>query len=540
MFTIRPQPAFVMCSCAARLMRNEPRRCTDMTVSQSSSDILNSRLSRRTPALFTSTTGGPSSAATRATAAETCAESATSTPTARAFPPFFSICATVSAQAPSSRSQTATAKPSRPSRTAVAAPMPRAAPVTMATLGPVASPCSVMPLPLSDLDVLGDDGLQDLARAAVDAADPRVGVEPRDRVLEDVSVAAVELQALVHDAALDLRAEQFAHGRVGGGELPLVQRLDAAVDQGARRLHLGGALGEDELGVLERRHGLAEDRALLHVLAGELHGGGRGGVGVGRDAEALLGEVVRQVLEAAALLAEQVLDGDADVGERQLGGVGAAQPDLLQLAADGVALALRVDREDRQARPAVLRRRRGGARHDQDAVGEAAAGDEGLGAVEDVVVAVAPRGGLHPGEVGAGAGLGHRDGGHHLAGHERRQPALLLLLRPVLQQVGQDEVDVHPIAAEAHPGAGALLGDHRLVLEAGLPGAAVLLGHLDAEHPELAELVVEVARRVAGLLPLLVDGGDLRLDERPDGLPERLMVLAEQGAPHAVPLSPLN
>ncbi len=61
-----------MCAWTARLIRNAPLRCTPSTVSQSSSVILKSRLSRITPALFTSTTGGPSSAATRSTAALTC------------------------------------------------------------------------------------------------------------------------------------------------------------------------------------------------------------------------------------------------------------------------------------------------------------------------------------------------------------------------------------------------------------------------------------------------------------------------------------
>ena len=62
-----------------------------MTRSQSASVILNSRLSRVTPALLTSTTGGPSSAAIRSTAACTCSASPTSAPTASARPPAASI-----------------------------------------------------------------------------------------------------------------------------------------------------------------------------------------------------------------------------------------------------------------------------------------------------------------------------------------------------------------------------------------------------------------------------------------------------------------
>ena len=59
--------------------------------------------------------------------------SLTSAPTASARPPAASIASTVPLPAASSRSRTATANPSCASRSAVAAPMPRAAPVTMAT-----------------------------------------------------------------------------------------------------------------------------------------------------------------------------------------------------------------------------------------------------------------------------------------------------------------------------------------------------------------------------------------------------------------------
>src|SRR3984957_17857323 len=123
-----------MCFCTARLIRKAPRRCTPSTVSQSSSLILNSRLSRITPALLTSTVGAPSSATTRSTAALTCSLLLTSAPTATARPPASAISFTVPAHAVSSRSRTATAIPSAASLRAVAAPMPRAEPVTIAIL----------------------------------------------------------------------------------------------------------------------------------------------------------------------------------------------------------------------------------------------------------------------------------------------------------------------------------------------------------------------------------------------------------------------
>src|SRR5699024_11324161 len=133
--TMRPQPSLVMYAWAALLIKNAPLRWTFMTVSQSSTDILNSRLSRRTPALLTRMAGGPRRSATVSTAAVTWSGSDTSQPTASAVPPSAVILSTTCWASASFRSSTATARPSRAKRSAVAAPMPWAAPVTIATRG---------------------------------------------------------------------------------------------------------------------------------------------------------------------------------------------------------------------------------------------------------------------------------------------------------------------------------------------------------------------------------------------------------------------
>ena len=91
---------------------------------------------------------------------------------------------------------------------------------------------------------------------------------------------------------------------------------------------------------------------------------------------------------------------------------------------------------------------------------------------------------------------------------------------------------MHPAAAQRHTGAGDLLVHDRLILERLLPGAAVLLGHLDAEHAQLAELVVELARRLPGVEPFVEDWDHLGLDERPQSLSERLVIVVEIRAAH--------
>ena len=109
--------------------------------------------------------------------------------------------------------------------------------------------------------------------------------------------------------------------------------------------------------------------------------------------------------------------GHAHVVEEQLGGVLAVEADLLEVAATFEAGHAALD--DEQRHPAVALRRVGLGGDDHQ-VGVDAVGDERLRPVQDVLVAVADRGGGDAGEVGAGAGLGHRDGGDQLAGRRCR------------------------------------------------------------------------------------------------------------------------
>src|SRR5436189_146955 len=141
-----------MCFWAARLMRNAPRRCTPSTVSQSSSVILNSRLSRITPALLTRTAGGPSWPAILPTAASTCSAWLTSAPTARARPPAAVIASTVAAQVWASRSSTATAVQIRPQ-------LPAGQRALVHLVGPVREPQRAGGCPqMRQREVLADPG----------------------------------------------------------------------------------------------------------------------------------------------------------------------------------------------------------------------------------------------------------------------------------------------------------------------------------------------------------------------------------------------
>src|SRR5438874_1601718 len=121
--------------CAARAAKNDPFRCVSMTASQSSSVILKSRLSRMMPAQATRMSSEPPAATAASTAPSMSSRDVTSQRTA--CPP---IAAAVSRAPAPSKSATTTVPPSAASRAAVAAPMPRAPPVTRAVL-----PSNLMP-----------------------------------------------------------------------------------------------------------------------------------------------------------------------------------------------------------------------------------------------------------------------------------------------------------------------------------------------------------------------------------------------------------
>ena len=221
-------------------------------------------------------------------------------------------------------------------------------------------------------------------------------------------------------------------------------------------------------------------------------------------------QVHHQRDEAGALLAEQVLLGHLDVVEEQLGGVLGLHADLVEVAAALEALHAALD--DEQADALVAGVGVGAADHDHQ-VGHDAVADEGLRAVEHVVVALVDGRRADALQVAAGAGLGHRDRRDDLAADQAGQPALLLLVGPELRDVGDDDVAVHGEARAAGADLGHLLGHDRVVAEVLDPGAAVLLVDVEAEQPGLAGLDPDLAADLAVLLPLVVEGDDLLLEE---------------------------
>lgn len=73
-------------------------------------------------------------------------------------------------------------------------------------------------------------------------------------------------------------------------------------------------------------------------------------------------------------------------------------------------------------------------------------GDIGLGAADDIVAAVAQRGGTYALEVRSRAGLGHRDRSDRLARDHPGQPVAVVRFRAVVDDIFGDDVRLEPDA----------------------------------------------------------------------------------------------
>ncbi|MNS92521.1 hypothetical protein D3C72_1266630 [compost metagenome] len=159
----------------------------------------------------------------------------------------------------------------------------------------------------------------------------------------------------------------------------------------------------------------------------------------------------------------------------------------------------------RQARPALDQERRHalaalravfGAGDDGEHIGHRRVGDEALGAVEHVVLALAARGGLHVARLRARLGLRQRQAAGELARRHARQPALLLRLGAVgHQRFGADaRVGAHA-GAQRHRRLRQLHGAQHQLLGREAQ-AAVRLGNAPAEVALAPQLVDHVGRDV--------------------------------------------
>ena len=166
-----------------------------------------------------------------------------------------------------------------------------------------------------------------------------------------------------------------------------------------------------------------------------------------------------------------------------------------------------------------------GHRQQAQPVGRGGVGDVGLAAVDHPVVAVADGARLDPGHVGARLGLRHGDGAHHLARDRRNQVLLPQIVAPELVQRRRRHVGLD---ADPHGDAGVAAADQLLEedrrerpVEA---GPAPLRVVAQAQHPEVAHLLVQALVEAPGLVELARPRRDLLLCKLARRGPEGLVL----------------
>ncbi len=283
--------------------------------------------------------------------------------------------------------------------------------------------------------------------------------------------------------------------------------------------------------MLEAADGLTECLPFPAVVQGP----GQSLVGAGhrghRHREPLLGEVAHELGEARSLLAQTVGHRHPHVGEEELGGVLGVQTDLVEVATPFEALHAAL--EDQQAHALVAL---GGVGLDRDdhQVCVDPVGDEGLGAVHDVVVSVAHRARAHGGQVRTHGGFGHGDSGDQLARDDPGQPAGRLLSGGPGQQVGEADVVVESEAQPrtGHPGPLDLLAQDHVEPEVGHSRAAEGLGNGHGQESGPAGGQEQLAGNDPRLLPVGVVRDDLALDEGAHAGAEEVVLVGEKAAAH--------
>ncbi len=159
--------------------------------------------------------------------------------------------------------------------------------------------------------------------------------------------------------------------------------------------------------------------------------------------------------------------------------------------------------------------------------------DEHLRAVEPVLVALPYRGRLDARDVGAGVGLGQREGRDEIAAQRRRQVAGAQRLGPVLV----DEVGAHQRLHRRRRGdrqraPRELLGEQAVRHHVGV-GAAVPLGIAEGQVPELADAPEQPGRELPALVERRRRRRHLRVDEARHAPAELLLLARERDHPGA-------
>lgn len=298
-------------------------------------------------------------------------------------------------------------------------------------------------------------------------------------------------------------------GLVGDVFEPVVGTLDLAG-------HVCELEADD--GVLEE--GLAEGLALVGVAVGFFVADAGEAVALDDDAEALVVEVGHDDFEALVFFANEVLDGDLDVFEGDVGGARGPDAGAVHLAGGDTGHGL-FDEEDRNAVHAGV----GGASADSNGkvVGPDTVGDPFLLTVDNVVLSIwsLDGGGGQTSDIGSSIRLGDGQTDSLLAVDNTWDDTVLDLLGGGLDDWWETNAETSDNVPDETSGSGTgnLIGEDELV--EGIPllrcdSGALVFGVLGlvtstdetGEPAALAHILVDLFWNTLGLIPL----GDVWLD----------------------------
>ena len=371
-----------------------------------------------------------------------------------------------------------------------------------------------------------NDVALDFAGSVPDPLDPGVPPEHFQWQLVHQPHAPQDLDRLIRHPLRHLRAEELGHGRIAighGSPGVFVGDMDGEQIGG---LQLGRHIGQLEADALEAADGLAELLAGRRPLGGDLQRPFGLAAAIRRDQDPGIGQPLAGLLEALALLAQDVAGGDPAVAEGKLVIVVAAVGDRARAAAYLESLGPDIDQEggDLLAGPA-RRLADAGDGEQNDEIRRRHAADEMLAAVDDIILAVPDRAGLDAHGVRAGIGLGEGEPLLALAADHREEISLTLVVAAGIQDLrGPADPSDQP------PGRFAELAIHQRRRDEVEPAAADLGRHIRGIeshlHGALLDLLAQLERHLALPFDLTLMGKDFLGHELADGLDKHLLLVA--------------
>ena len=249
----------------------------------------------------------------------------------------------------------------------------------------------------------------------------------------------MQLQTGIDNFPLQVSVPQLCSSAFLGGQLFLVMAVQSPIEMRPANLQLRLDIGQYETGVLEIQQWLTEHNPFAAERDGFIKSLLRAGHRRYRNRQTLLRQFAHQIDEALAFFAQTVGHWHADIFEEQFRGISFIHTDFVEVTAALEAVTIRLNEDNRHA---LIRWLDFGVGFDadQDQVGVLAIGDIGFAAVDDIMVAVFTRGGLHALKIASGAGLRHGDGGDDLARDHLGQPMLFLLFAAVAGDIVYDDI----------------------------------------------------------------------------------------------------